>query len=120
MPTRPTSRSIISCDQAEYYIRKRLLRTVSGTDQDADWIREAFLFCAREDSPRQLFCRIRGVHVGFCPFYVIRTEEFAPRRKVLIKILDLKKDCDILLFKKFENQNIQTSNNIVTIEKERG
>lgn len=47
MPNQPISRSIISCDQTEYYIRKRLLRTVSGTDQDADWIREAFLFCAR-------------------------------------------------------------------------
>ena len=31
---------------------------------------------------------------------------------VLLKILDLEKYCDILLLKKFENQNIQTSNNI--------
>lgn len=60
MPNRLTSRSIISCDQTEYYIRKRLLRTVSGTDQDADWIREAFLLCAREDSLRQPFLPYPG------------------------------------------------------------
>lgn len=85
MPNRPISRSIISCDQAEYYIRKRLLRTVSGTDQDADWMREAFLFCAREDSPRQLFLPYPGRSCRFLPVLCHPDGRICPAAKSIDK-----------------------------------
>lgn len=64
MPNRLTSRSIISCDQTEYYIRKRLLRTVSGTDQDADWMREAFFVLCEGRQPAAAFFAVSGAFMS--------------------------------------------------------
>ena len=64
MPNRPTLRSIISCDQPEYYIRKRLLRDCqrhrSGCGLDTGSI---FVLC-EERQPAAAFFAVSGAFMS--------------------------------------------------------